>query len=1707
MKKKLNRKFKLGLLILSCAVLFINPQMANALALIGDYANASPKDFYRTDNMEIPESNLVYTGASETIVQGEKSGKLLNGVILRAANDSKLGYTFFYPNQLRSIAASINGNPDYVESRVRKTQIARTNGTGTIETWVWSRDIGRAAGATVDLVDVPGQVDESGAPKVKVIFNATKSPAARFSNDYGTTPSTAKKGEEIFLHVFAQEYDPYRSQIKWDLAVDGKIVDSADGLANTSFRSIPYTFDTEGIHNLTLTVTDGIERQTVKTHKINIGLNVKPPPPEKENAKPIASVNVEPYFYWPETVTFTTGAYDPDPDGEIASEQLYVDGVPIDGKTWNSSRVTEKTPHQVDFVVEDNMGETASDSDTFEIWPTIPKAEVKMEGELKQNRALTFDAKASDLVSPIEFAPIEYSLTKWNIVPVSDGLTNEDVKIRPDKDPSLRKVLFKKPGTYELHLTVTNKFNEESEVLIKELVVRPDEKPFARFTVDKAVYLRDQSDGNQATITLTDGSVSMDGDTIAQRIWYKEFDANNDGIFGTAADGGKEILDSGNKTSITFKTNHVGNYRFSLEVKEAFGAPTYEEFILPEEYLTDTSDVIDEAGTVSVYLDPGNFNIPTSDKGVKVDNAPPVIDFGVKRQNSIHLALDFGGMDIAALNHKTGPREGAGVNNGGGGGNYDHYYYDVNSTAKNKLTAYAGSLEADLRQKGLDATVSVNSCYFEILDLDGECATNVPVWNWVDRGNYVYDSYSGTSPYSGSWEVTSSGSNFVATWCYEVNYAWSDKEQKMVPVEHSHAPPCSNQSNATGYTEYWASLRSYVSDYRFEITSYTNEGCGPDNRPGNPETDPDAIDSKINTTDFTDGFNSFSFNQATYKYYFRMDHQPWTWINDSSKKNLVTKKIQDDNIFFWSNSNNSLRDDARSLINSTGRAGTFSQYNTSSLQQNIQMVQDYLLNKFMIEEDSETFTIVLGDQLDYTTAYQDYENDPELQREWKFDHDPTSVNGRKIDAAPSSPIAQSGLYINQPIQLNEVGTYSITLRAKDNPLTDIGNDLRFTEYQKWSDEEIVREYKVNVHRRPIADFTAEVEPGTLRLSLDPYQSYDPDHQYNWSSLGIAEKGIVEYSWEKYVVDDVEHTGAPPEFLEPLKDYYITLRVKDIDGAYGYTTKLVSTKTINLKPIALFDSPSTVLRTDRLNDPTTTSYIYDRSYDPNGDPLTNYNWTIKRQSDGLVVWNGSTPPVNFAAINLPAGKYMIGLTVWDIPKYPPALQSDLYEREITVLTNNPPKSCFDLSRTIINKSTISCVNYSTSPHTLYVDEPAIYTGNSSDPDGHNLINYSWKVELLGELNKVVQTWNTGAPPINFSQFAGAGKYRVTQTVFDEPPAPLPSLKGTQSKTFNVIKGPQAPYALFDYDPLLPIEGQTVNLNDLSYDEDGQVTRWEWKIEAPNGTITTQTEKEPSIPNSVAGIYKITLNVWDDTNLKSKLPAYKEITVTPKPANKPPVSLFVWEPFKPFIGEELTLNPDGSYDLDGTIVTYQWQIRGKDSSTYWTTEKYPTFVAQKDYYDVTLTVRDNLGASSSKTERIYVNVANLTPLVTHTDDWKQYWLQQGYEADVNMFHAGEKFIIELKTTPAQRVEGKVNFGGKIGEVTIPSSAFNLIGQTQYEYTWRAELWREDFINIADGEYLFEFTGYHPENNPYVQSKGTYIIEIFGSIYDSKDYHRRF
>lgn len=159
----------------------------------------------------------------------------------------------------------------------------------------------------------------------------------------------------------------------------------------------------------------------------------------------------------------------------------------------------------------------------------------------------------------------------------------------------------------------------------------------------------------------------------------------------------------------------------------------------------------------------------------------------------------------------------------------------------------------------------------------------------------------------------------------------------------------------------------------------------------------------------------------------------------------------------------------------------------------------------------------------------------------------------------------------------------------------------------------------------------------------------------------------------------------------------------------------------------------------------------------------------------------------------------------------------------------------------------------------------------------------------------------------------------------------------------------------------------------------------------------------------------------------------------PPNKPTVAQFVWNPFKQFLGESFKLNPDSSYDLDGTIVSYSWSIKSKEGIVTTSTTRYPTVNA----------------ASDSTTQRVNVDITKLTPLVTHIPKWKEYWIGEGEDPDTTKFLAGEPFVIRLKTTPANRVEGSVEFGGQVGHVDIPSSSFKLVSTSAYEYVWETTL----------------------------------------------------
>lgn len=145
--------------------------------------------------------------------------------------------------------------------------------------------------------------------------------------------------------------------------------------------------------------------------------------------------------------------------------------------------------------------------------------------------------------------------------------------------------LFKEQGHYQVTLYVENTAGL-STTATGTIVISEDLPPVADFSVIPNIY-RDPSNQNQARITATDRSRSIDNDMIQQRIWSYRYDSNNDGNFG---DEDWITINEQNLNSISFDVPDVGYYELRLEVVENFGQPTLEEFITDEDFKRGNTD-------------------------------------------------------------------------------------------------------------------------------------------------------------------------------------------------------------------------------------------------------------------------------------------------------------------------------------------------------------------------------------------------------------------------------------------------------------------------------------------------------------------------------------------------------------------------------------------------------------------------------------------------------------------------------------------------------------------------------------------------------------------------------------------------------------------------------------------------------------------------------------------------------------------------------------------------------------------------------------------------------------------------------------------------------------------------------------------------------------------------------------------------------------
>jgi len=238
----------------------------------------------------------------------------------------------------------------------------------------------------------------------------------------------------------------------------------------------------------------------------------------------------------------------------------------------------------------------------------------------------------------------------------------------------------------------------------------------------------------------------------------------------------------------------------------------------------------------------------------------------------------------------------------------------------------------------------------------------------------------------------------------------------------------------------------------------------------------------------------------------------------------------------------------------------------------------------------------------------------------------------------------------------------------------------------------------------------------------------------------------------------------------------------------------------------------------------------------------------------------------------------------------------------------------------------------------------FSDGSYDTDG-NIVSWKWE---FGDGHD-----STSQNPTH--TYSDDGTYEVNLTVTDDD--------GASSSFVNIIGIRNAPpTAEFSYVPSSPNDLDNISFYDNSIDADGSVVSYSWDF----GDGNTSTEKNPSHTYADNGIYTVKLIVTDDDGATD--PVLHSVLIT----NVPPVADFSYAPENATDVDDIIFT-DNSTDADGTIVNWTWDF-GDGNTSY---ERNMTHrYGDNGIYDVTLTVTDNDGVSSSKTKKL--EVLNVPPV---------------------------------------------------------------------------------------------------------------------------------
>jgi len=374
--------------------------------------------------------------------------------------------------------------------------------------------------------------------------------------------------------------------------------------------------------------------------------------------------------------------------------------------------------------------------------------------------------------------------------------------------------------------------------------------------------------------------------------------------------------------------------------------------------------------------------------------------------------------------------------------------------------------------------------------------------------------------------------------------------------------------------------------------------------------------------------------------------------------------------------------------------------------------------------------------------------------------------------------------------------------------------------------------------------------------------------------------------------------------------------------------------------------------------------------------------------------------------------------------------------------------------------------------------------SHDPDG-SISSYAWSFGD-GTAGTGISGWH---------RFMTAGTYLVTLTVTDNEGA-----QDAVSQSILVGAPNVPPVAAFAYSPTSPAVSEWLHFDaSSSYDTDGTIASYQWTFDGG----TTDTGSAVYRQFTTAGPHTVTLTVTDNRGVTNSVSQQIQVGSS----QQSPVAMFTYTPSAPGVGTTVSFNATSSYDRDGSIVSYQWDLNGdgvNDSSGAIGRVRY----LNPGLAVVRLTVTDNSGLSSSISKTIVVlpsgSGSSGVPY-TGTTPGIFVWGTDSWHVTVNAgagWSSPRRYRIELRTDGAfAGVNQSAGGVAPLGIVPTSSNTDNTLifegslqaGSVDYTFTapGSVSIWMSLKLDTDGNGTLDESTSFvylrsslaHPPANPFV------------------------